>query len=165
MAGELIDFGTRIEKILDPAVLERITKKAGGAAKGAALGAAVKDFGADRRMTAGSRNGGRKLPALGAGWDEAGGTLIRLNFRPAGIWKLADSGRRGGKTIRPRRRLGGAGSGHAPALRTPSGWRARSTTGYWGGKGTFTAAVRDARVKVPKAAFKQFQSEVRRVVK
>ena len=103
---------------------------------------------------------------LGAGFDDVGSTQIRLNFRPAGLWKLAESGRRAGKPIYPRSgRRKGTGVTHGRAVLTPAGPRARSTTGAWGGKGTFTSAVREARIKVPKAAFRQFQIEVARVVK
>lgn len=150
LAGELIDFGNRVSKIVDPAVVGRIVLAAGMAGKAAALEAAASDLGGDRAFS----GLGRKV-ALSAGFDDVGGSQIRLNFRPAGLWKLAEAGRRPGKAILPRR---------AKALTTPEGLRSRSTTGAWGGKGTYTKAVRTARVVVPKAAFKQFQVEVAKVV-
>lgn len=151
MAGELIDFGARIARITDPAAMGRVTLAAGMAAKTAALAAAAADLGSDRSFS----GLGRKVP-LGAGFDEVSWSMIRLNLRPAGLWKLAESGRRGGKVIRPRR---------AGALSTPQGPRASSTVGAWGGKGTYSSAVRAARVAVPKAAFKAFQVEVAKVVR
>lgn len=161
MASELVDFGKRVSKIVDPAVVKRIVMAGGLAGKEAALDAASKDLGGDRAFS-----GLRRKVSLGAGFDDVGNSQIRINFRPAGLWKLAESGRRAGKPIYPR---GGSRRGkgviYGRAVSTPQGPRARSTTGAWGGKGTFTDAVRDARVKVPRAAFKQFQAEVRRVVK
>jgi len=148
VAGELIDFANRIGKITDPAVLKRIAGKAGYAGKKAGLDAAVSDLGGDRMFS------GLGRAPLGVGYDDLG-TMVRLNFRPAGLWKLAESGRRPGKPIFPRNR---------EALRTPDGPRARSTTGKWTGKGTFTKAVNDARREVPKAAAKQFHDEIAKVV-
>lgn len=160
MAGELTEFADRISKITDPAALSRVRGKAGYAGKRAGLDTVASDLGGDRAFS----GFGRRVSA-GIGYDEIGSTTVLLKFRPAGIWKLADTGRRGGKTIVSRRGLGGAGSGHAPAVRTPDGWRRSATLGEWGGKGTLKAAVAKARVEVPKAAFKQFQAEVARVVK
>lgn len=160
MAGELIAFGNRIGRITDPGAIKRVTLAAGMAGKTAVFGAAADDLGPDRAFS----GLGRKV-SLSAGFDVVSPTSIKLKFRPPGLWKLAESGRRGGYAIRPRRRLGGEGSGHAPALRTPDGWRAATVGGAWGGKGTFTSAVRAARVAVPRAAFRQFQIEVRRIVR
>jgi hypothetical protein len=145
VAGELIDFANRIGNITDPAALKRIAGKAGYAGKKAGLDAAASDLGGDRSFS----GFGRSIP-LGVGYDDLG-TMVQLNFRPAGLWKLAESGRSPGKPILPRNR---------EALRTPDGPRARSTTGEWGGKGTHTKAVNVAAREVPKAAFKQFQVEV-----
>lgn len=161
MAGELIDFGNRVSKIVDPAAVRRIMLAGGMAGKRSALDAATNDLGGDRGFS-----GLRSRSKLGAGFDDVGTSQIRLNFRPAGLWKLAESGRRAGAPIYPR--VGGRRGRRAVpgrAVLTPEGPRARSTVGAWGGKGTFTDAVRDARREVPKAAFRQFQAEVRRVVK
>lgn len=151
MAGELVDFGNRIAKLTDRAAVGRIVLAAGLAGKATALEAAASDLGGDRAFSGLGRN-----VSLSAGFDDVGTTQIRLNFRPAGLWMLAEHGRRPGKTILPRNRQ---------ALSTPAGPRARSTVGAWGGKGTYTKAVREARVVVPKAAFKAFQLEVARVVR
>lgn len=151
VANELIDFGNRISKIVDPAPVARIMLAAGMAGKVAATEAAASDLGGDRAFS----GLGRRV-SLSAGFDDVGTSQIQLNFRPAGLWMLAERGRRAGKTIVPRR---------ARALSTPQGPRARSTTGGWGGKGTYTRAVRDARIVVPRAAFKAFQLEVAKVVR
>lgn len=149
MASELIDFGNRVGNILNPSSLKRINMAAGMAAKVAALEAAASDLGGDRMFS------GLGRAPLGAGFDVVGPTRIQLNFRPAGLWMLAERGRRPGKTIVPRR---------ARALSTPAGPRARSTTGAWGGKGTFSSAARTAQTLVPKAAFAQFKVEVAKAV-
>lgn len=160
MAGELIDFGRRISKLADPEAVKRVAMAAGFAAKDAAIEVAERDLGSDRSFSGLKR----KVP-LGAGFDVVGWSQIRLNLRPAGLWKLAESGRRKGVPIRPKSRRAAKSPPHAKAVLTPEGWRARSTTGAWGGKGTFTAAVRKARVEVPKAARKQFRLEVAKVVR
>jgi hypothetical protein len=149
--GELIAFGNRVSKIVDPAVLKRVILAGGMAGKKAALDAASRDLGGDRAFS----GLGRKV-SLSAGFDDVGSTQIRLNFRPAGLWKLAERGRRAGKPIYPKSKQ---------AVLTPQGPRARSTTGHWGGKDTYSDAVKDAKREVPKAAFKAFQFEVAKLVK
>lgn len=151
MAGELIDFGNRVGQIVDPATVKRILLAGGMAGKKVALEAAASDLGADRAFS----GLGRRV-SLSAGFDDAGSTQIKLNLRPKGLWMLAERGRRPGKPILPKRAL---------ALNTPEGPRAASTTGAWGGKGTYTDAVNDARREVPKAAAKQFRVEVAKVVR
>lgn len=151
MAGELVDFGNRIAKITDASALRNIRFAAGMAGKTAVLAAAAADLGGDRAFS----GLGRRVP-LGTGFDDVGSTAVALNFRPAGLWMLAERGRRPGATIIPIR---------ARALSTPQGPRARSTVGAWGGKGTYSSAVRAARIVVPKAAFKAFQLEVAKVVR
>jgi hypothetical protein len=158
--GELIDFGRRIGRITEPGQLKRISLAAGMAGKKASIAVAAGDLGGDLTFS----GMGRKV-RLGVGFDVVGPTSIKLKYRPPGLWILADTGRRGGYPIRPRRRLGGAGSEHAPALRTPDGWRAAAVGGRWGGKGTLKSAIRVSRIAVPRAAFKQFQVEVRRIVR
>lgn len=155
MASELIDFGNRVSRIVDDSALRNIRFAAGMAGKTAILAAAASDLGPDR-----SFSGLRRKAPLGVGWDDAGSTMVRFDFKPAGLWKLAESGRRGGKRITVRKT-----SDPAAALSTPAGPFGAVTLGSWGGKGTYTSAVRTARVVVPKAAFKAFQLEVAKVVR
>lgn len=150
-SSELIGFGNRISKILDAGSLRAVTMAGGMAGKAASLAAASSDLGGDRAFS-----GMKRRTALGAGFDQVGSTKVQINYRPAGLWKLAESGRRSGKIIRPRR---------ARALFTPDGPRARSTVGAWGGKGTYTSAVRASRIAVPKAAFAAFRLEVAKAVR
>lgn len=151
----LADFGRRVELIVGKPAMGRIMHKAGGAGKKSALDAAAKDLGSDRRMS--NFRGGRG-PALGAGYDLKG-TEVHLNLRPAGMWKLADSGRRSSGVIIPKRR------GGKQALSTPWGPKASSSFGPSRGLGTWDDTVRDAHDEVPKAAFRQFKAEVSRAMK
>ena len=73
-------------------------------------------LGADQRFS-----GLRRKVKLGAGYDI--GNPVVLNLRPAGLWFLADAGRKRTKRITPRRR------GGKQALLTPHGPRAWSTSG------------------------------------
>jgi hypothetical protein len=152
MAGELADFGRRVSDVVSPGAVRRMVGKAGMAGKKSALEAAAKDLGGDRAFS----NWRRRI-ALSAGYDDTGGSTVRINFRPAGMWQLAEQGRRGSGPIRPKR--------GKQAVRTPQGLRARSSYGRSRGLNTFTDAVKDAQREVPKAAAKQFREEVARAVR
>ena len=151
--GELEDFGRRLAQFTDPATLSRIVNKGGMAAKKSALDAASRSLGPDRAMS----NLRRGRAKLNVGYDELGGTKIAINLR--GPWKLAEGGRRKSGKINPKRRSGNR------AVKTPMGPRARSSYGPSRGLGTTTAAVRDAEREAPKAAFRQVQDELRRLVR
>lgn len=154
MANELADFARRVVSITDPASLRRINTKAGMAGKKSALDAAAESLGGDRQFS-----GMRRKVALSAGFDLNGADSVKVNFRPAGLWRLADQGRRSSGAIRPRKR------GGKRALLTPAGPRASSSYGPSRGLNTYTDAVKDARRSVPKAAAAQFRAEVARVVR
>lgn len=154
-SDDLSDFGRRVSLIVGKPALARMMTKAGAAGKKAALDAASKDLGADRRMS-NFRNG--RGPALGAGYDIIG-TQVVVNLRPAGMWKLADSGRRSSGTIRPRPR------GGKRAVLTPWGPKASSSYGPSRGLGTWDDTVRDAGDEVPKAFGKQFRVEVAKAMR
>lgn len=149
--NELSAFAARLEKVTDPAALRRIADKGGLAGKKAALEAASADLGGDRAFS-----GLRRKAPLGVGYDVDGAT-VHINFRPAGLWRLAEQGRRSSGTIQPRRR------GGRRAVLTPLGPRAGSSYRQSRGLGTFTEAVKDAQREVPKAAAKQFTAEIGRV--
>lgn len=151
MASELAEFGRRIEQITDDSAIDRILSKAGAAGKKAALDAAAKSLGGDRAFS-----GMRRRVALSAGYDTAGHE-VTVNFRPAGLWRLAQAGRHASGPIRPRR-------GHRAVL-TPAGPRARSSYRPSRGLGTFDDAASQAGRDVPKAAAEQFRAEVGRVVR
>jgi hypothetical protein len=151
MANDLGDFANRVGKLADPGVARAMARKAGDAAKKSALKAAERDLGGDR-----SFSGMRRKSKLNAGYDDAGAGLVQLNFRPAGLWVLAQAGRRSSGTIRPKRKR---------AVLTPQGPRASSSYGPSRGLNTFDDAVEDARRTAPKAAAEQFRAEIAKVVR
>jgi hypothetical protein len=149
MADDLAAFGAKLEQVVSGRSMRSVVSKAGAAGKKAALDAAADDLGGDRRFS-----GMRRKVALSAGYDAAGDSRATINFRPAGLWKLAEDGRHRSGPIRPRR---------ARAVMTPQGPRASSSYGASRGLNTFTDANKDARREVPKAAAKAFYAEVGRV--
>lgn len=116
----------------------------GGAGKTAALDAAGDSLGADRRFS--GMRGGRGA-ALSAGYDV--GDPVILKLRPAGLWLLADKGRRRSGTIRPKRarRRGG----RRVAVSTPYGPRAVSRFRPSRGLDTLTDAEDEMNRTIPDA--------------
>lgn len=96
--------------------------KIGGAAKTAALEVAAKDLGPDRSFSGFPR----KVP-LNAGYDT--GTPVVLHLRPAGLWSLAQDGRKRSGAILPKkgRRNLARRRGKTTAVMTPRGPRYRSS--------------------------------------
>jgi hypothetical protein len=158
--GAVTDWINKVEKVTDPAVTKRCLSKAGQAGKKSALGAASDALGGDRKFS-----GWPGKPALSAGYDEAGDSSVDINFRPAGMWRLAEEGRKASGTIYPKsgRRKGG-GAVYGRALRTPDGPRAASSFSRSRGTKAYTAAVKDASKTVPEAYHDQFVDEIRRVL-
>ncbi len=156
---ELVTFGAKLTRLLDPAAQARIVRAGGMAGKKAALDAAAHDLGADRAMSGTGYRRKRAQP-LSAGFDAEGGTAVAINFRPAGLWRLASQGRQSSGFIRPRKRGG-------KRAVTPAAGVARAWSRYGRSRGldTFDDAVRKARTDVPKAAFEQFQAEVGRAMR
>lgn len=158
---QLVDFERRMFATVNGEAMRRIGRQAGFAGKDAAFDAARDKLGADRRMS-GMR---RKVP-LGAGFDQPSPTVVALNFRPAGLWSLADQGRKKGGTIYPRRNNRKTRSGtRGRAVMTPMGPRYSSSYGPSRGTGVFRLAAARARRDVPNAAFRQLQNELRRAIR
>lgn len=158
--GPLVNWVEKVEKITDPAVTKRCLNKAGQAGKKAALDAAADALGGDRKFS-----GWPGKPALSAGYDEAAGTSVDINFRPPGMWRLAEEGRKASGGIFPKSgRRKGAGPTYGRAVNTPQGPRARSSYGRARGTKAYTAAVKEAQRKVPDAYHEQFVDEIRRVL-
>ena len=149
--GDLASFGNRMQRITSGSVKRSILTKAGMAAKKAALDAAEDALGGDR-----SFSGMRRKAKLGAGFDTTGDSRIQLNLRPAGLWSLAESGRRASGPIRPRAKK---------AVLTPMGPRSRSSFGPSRGNDAVSNAWKHAAQDAPRAARKQFAVEVRKLVK
>lgn len=160
MADSLLAFAAKMERLTDPATIRRVTTAGARAGKEAGQSAAAADLGADRRFS-----GMRRKASLNVGYEVAA-TEARLSFRPAGLWMLAESGRRNSGRIYPRRggRKGDAAVGRR-AVRTPQGPRARSSYGRSRGLGTFKDAVKLAERRVPKAAHGQLVVEIGRTMR
>lgn len=159
MAGpdRIAKLARQVEDLASGAAQKRIVNAAGLAGKKAALAAAAKDLGGDRKFS-----GMRGKTALGVGY-EVEGFAARIGFRPGGLWKLAESGRRSGGRIYPR---SGRGRRRGPqrgrAVMTPHGPRAASRYGPSRGLGTFSDGVKAARKTVGAAAYKAIAAEIRK---
>jgi hypothetical protein len=152
LAAELGKFERKLYDTVSGDALRRIQHAGGKAAKDAGLDAASDKLGADRAMS--NFRGGRVR--LGVGYDLTGTASVDVNFRPAGLWKLADEGRRKTVTVRPKRR------GGKKAVLTPFGPRASARVGPSRGLGVLRTSIARAQVETPRAAFKQLQSELGR---
>jgi len=119
--------------------LEQISHAMGLAGKKAAQDAVKADLGGDLRMS--NLKGNAKLSS---GYEIEGDTVV-LSLRPAGLWNLADKGRRRRGTIRPRKKR---------ALRTPAGPRSLSSFRPSRGLHTIDDALKIMETEVPKAADK-----------
>lgn len=138
----------QVEDLASGAAQKRIVTAAGVAGKKAALDALTADLGGDRAFS-----GMRRKAKLNVGF-EVEGFAARMNFRPGGLWVLAEQGRRSAGTIRPRRR------GGKKALLTPAGPRASSSYGPSRGLGTFSSGVRRIRQVMPDAAVDAIAKEI-----
>lgn len=155
-SSSLDRLARQLEDLASGAANARITQAAGAAGKKSALDALTHDLGGDRRFS-----GMRRKTALNVGFDAEGGSATVLKFRPAGLWILAESGRRQSGSIYPRGGRGkGKGAVRGRAVLTPSGPRASSSYGPSRGLHTFTTAVSDARRTVPDAAAKAIAVEI-----
>ncbi len=159
MAGdefrEITKVLSDLERIDDTSTASfgRIQKAAGFAAKDAALTVAAAKLGADRHFS-----GWRTKASLGAGFDLQGRT-VQLNLRPAGMWVLAEKGRKASdKRVVPRRRSG------RKAILTPWGPRASARIGASRGLKAITDTVTKAASESHRAASDQIGSELRRAV-
>ena len=160
MAGpdRLGKLARQLEDITTGAAQKRIVTAAGVAGKNAALEAVSRDLGGDR-----SFSGMRRKAKLGVGF-EVEGFAARMNFRPAGLWVLAESGRKSSGRIYPR---SGSRKGRRPvagrAVRTPMGFRATSSYARSRGLDTFSDGVKQVRQVVPETAFKAIAAEIRKL--
>lgn len=123
--------------LVDATAREKYSHAAGKAAKDAAGDVARRDLGGDMAMS-----GMRRKVKLSSGYDLTG-TGLTLNLRPAGLWTLADRGRRRVKPVSPRK------SG-AQALNTP--WGPRASVKGSTSRGLHT--IDDAEKQVEQDAFK-----------
>jgi len=133
----------KVEKSVDHSVLSAMAKAGGMAAKKSALKAAAASLGGDRRMSGLKRGGSLDASVSG------GGETVTVHY--TGPWLLAEGGRKRRQTVRGR------------IFRTPQGPRRSFRSGPSRGLKTLTNAQDDAKREAPKAAFKEFQSQLGKV--
>lgn len=136
--GRLDQLAGTLDRALSPANLARIRARLADDAADAIERAAGADLGGDRRFR-NMRGGGR----LGVRRSGGAGGAVQLALVPAGLWGLAQHGRRGRSPIRPRR---------GRAVLTPAGPRARSTSAPSRGLGTADEALTAAGRKLADVA-------------
>ena len=156
MAGELAGLGARLTSIVDPAAQGRIVRAAGMAAKRAALDAAARDVGPERTFS-----GFKRKVRLNVGFDPIGHTKIELKLRPAGLWALAERGRRGTKRVA----VGGRGRRRIGPMVTPYGVKSAFTSKPSRGLNTIDHAVRAGVRDSGRAADRQVQGEIRKALR
>lgn len=149
MFTDLTSAGVRLAQLLDGPALARLQHAAGRAAKTHAREAAAAKIGTDMTLS-----GLARKAKLSTGYDTVGDDMVRLNFRPYGLWKLTDDGRRNTRTVYPRRRR---------AVLTPYGPRAHARPGPARGQGTLKAARHGLDTAVTKALRVAVDAEIRRV--
>jgi hypothetical protein len=133
----MAEAAAKVGKILDLSTVQAMLRAGGMAGKKSALEAAAGDLGGDRRFSNFTRMG-----ALNAGFDSVGGTEVEIKYRPAGAWKLAESGRKGTKQVRKR----------GVIFRTSYGPRYGFESRPSRGLNTISDAQRAAQTTVPRAA-------------
>jgi hypothetical protein len=135
--ADLADLRRDLGRLLDN--LEPLQHAVGGFAKEEALDAVRRDLGGDMAFS-----GWRRKVKLGAGYDI--GKPVILNLRPAGMWFLAEDGRKRSKKFGPKRR------GGKKAVLTPRGPRANSTSTRSRGLNTLTDTQQAIERGIVKAA-------------
>jgi hypothetical protein len=152
MSGEVETLDRKLRSILAPEAQRRIVFKAGMTGKKGALLAVAHDLGSDRRFS-----GMRRKVSLNVGFDPIGVDKVELKLRPAGLWKLAQAGRRGSKRVGSTRRRG--------PFRTPHGFRAAFESRPSRGLHTIDSAARDGSRGAGLAADRATQAEIRRALR
>lgn len=146
--ADLADLRNDLQRLLDD--LEPLQHAIGQFGKETALDEVQRALGNDRQFS-----GLRRKVALGAGYDT--GTPVVLNLRPAGLWFLAEDGRKRRKRIFPRKRDG------RQAVLTPRGPRAYSTSGPSRGHKTLTRTIDGIEKNILKAADKGLSEVINKV--
>lgn len=137
MADDLSALAGDLRTLLDQA--EPLQHAVGQFGKETATDVVQRQLGADRSLS-----GMRRRVRLSAGYDT--GSPVVLNLRPAGLWTLADKGRRRRGKITPRRR------GGFVAVMTPRGPRASSSSTPSRGLNVVRDTERDIDAGVERAA-------------
>jgi hypothetical protein len=145
VADSFASVAADLRGLFDKSAVDDLRHVAGLAAKDAAADAARGDLGGDMAMS-NFKGGGRKLKS---GYEFEGGTSLVLGLRPAGLWNLADRGRRTSGVIRPKKGKLAVATGLS-SKNNPRGLRAGSRFGPSRGLGT----VDDAEKRIEEDAYK-----------
>lgn len=145
--SELGDLRRELSHLLDNT--EEVQHAVGLFGKETALDAVQRDLGGDRSFS----GFGRKVP-LGAGYDL--GTPVMLNLRPAGLWFLAEDGRKRRGVIRPKKR------GGKKAVMTPKGPAASAPYGRSRGLNTLTDTEKAIDKGIERAAYEGVDSMIKK---
>lgn len=155
MAGgdEISAWVRNLNRSVAPPAVRRISQAAGLRGKKAATTVTKRRLGSDMAMS-NFMPRGRKVPAR-LGFDPRSDG-VDFNFRPKGVWVLANSGRK---------RAGFIESESGRALTLPDGFRAYSAYYPSRGTGVLGRARGEVEDTVPSAAFKALQQEIRKVLR
>lgn len=157
MAGTLTKLAGELVAIVD--VDDEMQHAMGAAGKAAALEAAARDLGADRRFSGVPS----RAAALNAGYDT--GNPVVVNLRPEGLWILADAGRRRSGRIVPKparaRRRGDRRPRGRPAVGSGGRYVAVGRYGPSAGKQTLTDAIELMDEHVAEAVGDQIETRLR----
>jgi hypothetical protein len=170
MAERVDDIGSyarRMYDLLDTPTQRAVANAAGRAAKDEAFDAARPTLGGDMVMSR-FKSGKVELKIFDT-MGKSPGTVV-LKHGPAGLWKLADEGRKGTAPIYPRTKkaTGGKPAGRTGskalggrAVMTPQGPRSQSRYTPSRGLGTFKRAAAAERRSAPPAGFHELQRQIR----
>lgn len=157
--SDLRELAAALTNGITPAARTRVAGAAGMAAKAATLAQVERDLGSDRRFS----NMRRKVQ-LGTGFDITNDAeTVQMNYRPGGLFLLAERGRIRSGDIRPRRGRPGR-NGRPAALRTPYGYLRSSSFRPSRGLRTLTNAIGLSMGAVTDATGDAIMSELREVI-
>jgi hypothetical protein len=168
LGRQLDGIARNLERTLTAAELRPVAGAAGQAAKAVATRTLVEVLGGDMAMSNLTARGG--VPRrLGVGYDVAAdGQAVTVNHRPAGLWVLADDGRKRAGVIFPRSATGrrGKAARRGAALAVPGADRPRSSSRYTASRGTGVLRKAIAREydAAPEAAADAYTVALRRAM-
>jgi hypothetical protein len=155
-ASELIGLSERLGHVFDSGAQKRIVTAGGIAGKKASLLAAAKSLGSDLAMS----NFKKGKVKLQVGFDVVSDHEVKMNYRPDGIWILADKGRKRSKTVRRKKKQGGT---FVMPPASPS-FRSSFISQPSRGVGTLTDAINAAKEAAPLAAYAQVNIEIAKAI-
>ena len=148
--SELDSLRRSLTALVDQSAIDALKHVAGKAGKDAALDVIARDLGSDRAF-----GGMRRQVPLKVGYDVEAGPSMTFNLTPAGLWVLADKGRRRPRRAYSRRRRDRAGR-RGGKMVILYGFRISAAPSFWRGFGSIDTAT----VDIGKAAFAAIDREM-----